>query len=640
MKKIVLCLVALLMTSMVMSQPFKCNQVEKISVRPFDRGLNVGIDPVNFSGPGNANKVPDNMMSLLKIPMSSSLNANGIFVYEQRFVSIQQQANMFAYGNRAGGSFGNTGNDLKYKFTTDEGSTWDSVVLVAANGKNYRYPSMVVYNSGTTANPDEIYGVFAGPIYETSWTNQFFGSVRLDGSNEDVNFVANEPTVYLNHLHIGLYCSPDGHATVASFRLNGATGAYTYHGWEILNGSFNGEEHKFDWQVPLLKVQPALKEEGRIDASCLVWSPGGEIGYLFGTAVDSSEIYNPYGVEWPVIYKSTDHGLTWIKEPPFNFASIPLFRNYLYSTNSDTNLVIPRWYNKWASTSNQSTNGAAVDIHGNLHIFGLIRSTVSIHPDSLNYFATGETNRLFDVYMKPGGGWDAFYIDSLTTVNPPDPGTYGISWDHQTQMTRTADGSKVFCLWTDTDPAFSTENLTPDIKGCGYNAVTGMATPVKNFTAQTEYWLENWWMRVADEVFYDEITGSSKLPVTTSTLASTSDDPMDHSYFTGLAINDSEFSILVNTPEISDPGNRRPEFSICPNPFKGTTTVNVELETPANMVIHITNITGQEVMTINKGMVGKGSHKIRIDAGRLLPGVYCCTVTVGGISVTSKMVAL
>jgi hypothetical protein len=425
---------------------------------------------------------------------------------------------------------------------------------------------------------------------------------------------------------------------VASLRLNGVTGSYTYEGWEVLNGSFNSGTNKFDWQVPFVKVQPALLEDGRIDASLLVWSPDGSIGYLLGTAIDQDPAYNPYGIEWPVIYKSTDHGVTWAKTPPFDFSNIPVFQTCLYPTRMDTNKIIPRWYNKWASPQNSNCNGGTVDKHGNLHIFGLVRSTMSINPDSLNFFYTGEPVLLFDVYMKPGGGWDAFLVDSILTDNPPDPGTYGVSWDHQTQMTRSKDGSKVFCLWTDSDPSFGPENLTPDIKGMGYDVITGKATQVKNFTAQTLYWMENWWMRVADQVFYDETTHISMMPVTTSIPGTTSDDPLVHQYVTGLEIADNEFSILVGKKEIVQTSVISGVSANYPNPFRDVTAIRINLVKPANVTVQIISLTGQKVMDIDKGTLPEGTNRININRNNLVSGIYFYTVMIDGVRNTGKMI--
>jgi len=636
MKKITLILLSCIMAGSLLAQHSRLDRFEKVAVRPFDMGKNIGYEAPSTQAPVQPLTVPGNR-SLQKVSMSSSLNANGIFSYEERYVTIDKTSNLFCFGNRAGGPFGNTGNDLKFTFSNNQGASWDSVVYEVANGRNYRYPGLIVFNPSNSSTPGELYSIISGPIYESSWTRQYFGSKRLDGQYEDVNFVSNESTVYLNHLNIDLYCSPDGHATVASFRLNGNSSTYTYHGWEVLNGTFNPADHKFDWQVPLVKVEPLLKEEGRVDASRIAWSVDGSTGYLFGTAVDSNTTWNPYGVEWPVIYKTTDHGVTWNKMPAFDFSTIPVFRDYLYPTRADTTKIIPRWYNKWASNQNQGENGATVDMYGNLHIFGLVRSTMSINPDSLNYFYTAEPQYLFDVYMKNGGGWDAVYVDSLITTDTPDPGTYGISWDHQTQMTRSADGSKVFCVWTDTDPMFGTENTNPDVKGFGFDVLTGMATPVKNFTGYTVYWGINMWMRVANQVFYDEASHTSTLPITTSTPGQTNEDPLTHEYMTGADIADNEFSILVGQKEITPKTAFSPVSANYPNPFREATTILVKLDKPAQVTVQVSTITGEKISTVDRGILPAGKNTVKINGSGLPVGIYFYTILIDGTPYSGKM---
>lgn len=637
MKKVTLILTALILTASVLAQNDLLRRIEKHDVRPADAGRNITGEKNQVSAPWLINNhAPTGVLN--KIPMMSSLNANGIFGYEQRFLAVDQTTNLFSYGNRAGGIFGNTGNDLKYKFTTDQGLTWDSAVMVSDGVKKFRYPSMMLFNPGNSASKDEIYGVMTGPVTEADWTDQYFGSIRLDGQFPDMNYQANETGTYLNHMNIGLYCSPDGHVTVGSQRLNGATGAYTYHGWEILNGTFNAAEHKFDWQLPFLKVSPELLEEGRIDANAIVWSVDGSVGYLLGTAVDADPAYNPYGVEWPVILKTTDHGLTWNKTAPFDFASLPVWEEYLYPTRADLDKIIPRWYNKWASPDNQQTNGAIVDKEGNLHIFGLVRSTMSINPDSLNYFYTDEPILMFDVHMKPGGGWEAFFVDSLLTDNPPDNGPYGISWDHQLQMSKNADGSKIFMVWTDSDPNFGTENLTPDIKGMGYDVVTGMATPVKNFTENSLYWMENWWIRIADQVFYDAGNHTYMLPVTTSTLAATSADPLVHQYFTGLELTDNDFSVITGRNDLHGKTAKTFVSGCTPNPFSDQARIAVVLEKSSPVTVHITTMTGERVTSLNFGPLSSGKNMLTIDGANLASGLYFYTVQSGDEKFTGKMI--
>lgn len=75
-----------------------------------------------------------------------------------------------------------------------------------------------------------------------------------------------------------------------------------------------------------------------------------------------------------------------------------------------------------------------------------------------------------------------------------------------------------------------------------------------------------------------------------------------------------------------------------PNPVKGSTMFRINLENAATVVISIFNLMGQEVMTINRGVMKPGNHEINIDAGSFTGGVYFYTVKTGGKQFTHKMI--
>ena len=75
-----------------------------------------------------------------------------------------------------------------------------------------------------------------------------------------------------------------------------------------------------------------------------------------------------------------------------------------------------------------------------------------------------------------------------------------------------------------------------------------------------------------------------------------------------------------------------------PNPFNGSTKVQVQLETPSELSLVITNLTGQKVIELNKGYVPAQTHTFTIDATTLQSGVYFYTVTAGSSQVTKKMI--
>ncbi len=636
MKKTLLLSLALSVGLLAGAQQRNLSNIRKAEVRPIDQGIN-HINETSVQSTYTGGEIYNRSGDLLKTNIASSSNVYGIFSYEQRVVSAQPEAGMVFFGNRAGGPLGATGNDIKVAWGANESATWSNYLITPETGFNFRYPSTVVYNPAGNTNPANMVAIVSGPFTDAAgWKGQFFGSVKLDGQNKNITYQNNEPNIYINHLNIGLNVTKNGHAHVASQRLNGTSTSYLSTGWEVLNGAFNAETSQFDWE-PIVQVQPALLEDGRIDASSLVFSPDGSVGYLLGTAVDADPDYSPYGLEWPVVYKTTDNGETWEKTEPFNFSEINTFKENLYPTRADLDLVVPRWYNKWVGGNRN--NGATVDIHGNLHIAGIVRSTNSVHPDSLSYFYTEEPVLIFDVFMNGDGTWNAIFVDSVRTEVVDDTNPFGMGWDQRIQMSRTSDGSKVFVTWGDTDPAtwginFET-NQQPDVFTWGYDVTSNLYTMPVNVTALTEYWGENFWLHVSDMVIQD---GSKyHIPVTTSVPGATQDNPLTHQYLSGVYFDESDF-ILLGSNKTEKPAARLQVSQNYPNPFNGSAEVVVSLVSPAGVSLKVYNLLGQNVLEVAERSLGTGSHILSINASSLKSGVYSYVVTAGNERVTKKMI--
>jgi hypothetical protein len=75
-----------------------------------------------------------------------------------------------------------------------------------------------------------------------------------------------------------------------------------------------------------------------------------------------------------------------------------------------------------------------------------------------------------------------------------------------------------------------------------------------------------------------------------------------------------------------------------PNPFSQTSHITVEIEEQSSLSLTVTNITGQQVIEINKGSVQDGTHTFSIDATGLSAGIYFYTVTAGANRITKKMI--
>jgi hypothetical protein len=75
-----------------------------------------------------------------------------------------------------------------------------------------------------------------------------------------------------------------------------------------------------------------------------------------------------------------------------------------------------------------------------------------------------------------------------------------------------------------------------------------------------------------------------------------------------------------------------------PNPFSGSTSFDMNLNSSANVVVTITNLLGQQVKEAVNATYTAGAHTIKIDASNLNAGVYFYNVNAGGYVMTNKMI--
>jgi hypothetical protein len=57
-----------------------------------------------------------------------------------------------------------------------------------------------------------------------------------------------------------------------------------------------------------------------------------------------------------------------------------------------------------------------------------------------------------------------------------------------------------------------------------------------------------------------------------------------------------------------------------------------------SLSIEVTNLVGQSMMNLNKGVVASGDHSFNLDATQLTSGVYFYTVRLNNQKVTGKMI--
>jgi hypothetical protein len=75
-----------------------------------------------------------------------------------------------------------------------------------------------------------------------------------------------------------------------------------------------------------------------------------------------------------------------------------------------------------------------------------------------------------------------------------------------------------------------------------------------------------------------------------------------------------------------------------PNPFTGSTSINVNLNKSAQVSLVVNSLTGQVVSNVNYGVMGAGAQTLTFDASNLNSGIYFYTVTIGDQKATNKMI--
>ncbi len=103
-------------------------------------------------------------------------------------------------------------------------------------------------------------------------------------------------------------------------------------------------------------------------------------------------------------------------------------------------------------------------------------------------------------------------------------------------------------------------------------------------------------------------------------------------------INFYSLSTLLNgIPQVSGPATAVVSANY-PNPFKGTTSVDITLEKPGPVSLSVSNITGQNVIATDYGRLPAGRQTLKIDGLGLATGVYFLTVKVGESLYSNKLV--
>lgn len=549
-------------------------------------------------------------------------SGNGYTLLSGRKLTSDQQSKTSMYVARAGGAFGATSNDIKMSYTSDYGTSFDSVLF--ANTILHRYPGGILFrtNSG-------LYTMCAGPVTGGSgWTDNYIFTSKIDGTEAFDTTIANPPAA-----EVGSFMMNDDMAYLPTgefFMLGEKSGPvpdYNHVNYTIWKLQWNeGTKHlnyvSEQTFTPLLStVQPPVQPFG------MAFSQDGSVGYFWVNGMDS--ITRPNQSTQPLVWKTTDKGTTWNQMPIYDFSQVQEFKDYVWPTLLDSTVMRPV-FSYGYTTSDKSMPGT-VDANGNLHLMVNVQGGYSIHPDSLTYSFMYEENKIFDLYTT-ATGWEAKYIDTLATeVDPGDAAAFGdFTLDHRFHISRTEDGTKIFYAWTDGPGTDATTNILPDMYAHGKDFANNTSTGTKNFTLGTALESSCLYMNASNTTLFENNTYTIPTVIISG---ATPESEIQHLYLSGVEFASSTF-ISVNDVDktIANITN------IYPNPTNGISSTKLTLTNSSEVSLQVVNLMGQVVYTENYGHKAAGVHTLSVDASDLTSGVYFVTVKAGNATSTSKMI--
>lgn len=539
-----------------------------------------------------------------------------------------------------------TGNDLVNNYSLDLGNTWTKKAGAIAGTYMHRYPQGVIYNPAGNTDINNTFAVMQGPATDAvGWAKTYMASVKYDGSSVDEQLV--NIGVNTELLRQGLTATEDGKL---HFCGDEYLGDYTSSNLMTRYGTFNAG-NTIDWTNVDIDLNDVITRQSDntlltfFGDAHMAWNNDGSVGYVMVRGSDNRPDDKPSWV--PIIFKSVDGGATWDQLPYFDFSTLTEITDWILPVKGGDEVYKPMFQDM----------DITVDANGKPHVFAVVRGAAARDVDSLTYIWTvsygdydnDADNNFFEVWQDASDNWNAYHIDTCWTddvtadESPYVSSTDPVGWDHRIQASRSYDGTKIFCTYTDSEFSFWNPlmkfNLNPDLFIFGHNLNNGQMVGPINVTGTTSgFEASDLWgisfFNYTSPVSIKNTDDSYDIPVTVADINSTglnADNPVYHSYVKGVTL---DFPVGISDNHISNT-----KVSACyPNPSNGTSYFNVTVDNNSKVSATITNVAGQTLSSKDFGLVVKGTQKLGIDNSNLNSGVYFLNILVGDQKFTNKMI--
>ena len=578
------------------------------------------------------------------IDIGNAANAYGLYNGGRSALWADPNINSVAFFHRMiippGSGF--IANDL----SKDGGATW------TVNNQMYepigdavgRYPQGILLNPVGNTDPNNAYAVNVNAVADKSngdtWGGLGSAIVKLDGTGLSQQ---SWPTVgsFRNNVPDAMAVNPvTGDVFVVEPSLVAGLGNQYVDTLVITRGVFN--EGDMDWEQSLLYAPVNAYGTSVADVR-VAFAPDGLTGYISTLSDNGGDDFATESAYYPILYKTTDGGLTWDEDPivvPLGGPDgIPAIVNNL--------LDDAQWLECWGDPvperdeiiyTTAFTHDFAVDANGNPMI-SVVVGISGVHGSGGTPYSILSGSGFFasyNIHSRDGG--ETWMAEKLGNNLKQFRGEWGeVSEDNRSQLTTTFDGTKMFFSWLDTEFDQAEANDKPDIFCIGWDIASNLYTDVMNVTFLSDAWLQAY---MGTASYYALTSGSDyivpfayqQMQIVNNIADPTL--PVQYKYIPDFMFNEDDFTRIA-VKEIKTAV--AVSLSNYPNPADKTTTVKVTLVKSANVSLEVHNILGQKVYEESARNLSEGTHVFPINVAGLQSGVYTYSVIANGERITNKM---
>ncbi|MFZ4797806.1 MAG: T9SS type A sorting domain-containing protein [Bacteroidia bacterium] len=445
-----------------------------------------------------------------------------------------------------------------------------------------------------------------------TWT----GTAVLDSTNILIpGILWNRSVVSGNYLHVYASFTDSGSAQPNGVTINGIKSPQVY---SRLNLTTNA------WEVKKM-ILPGYTSDrifsGGSDNYAMD-AKGSNVAILIGGLTDDI-----------MLFKSSDNGSNWTRTIIDSFPDPAFNRIRLIDT----------------TYSNDGSLSVTLDKNGNAHCFWALARMISTTSGAINYYP-GQNEIL---YWKEGTSLDSIIVVGQSP-DADNNGTLdiGTNWN--------AAGTRYFSNSIATMPhAMSVDNYIymifsgmtegdADANGKIYRDVFLRYSTDLGATWNNKMLNLTEFLGFNQEQVYASIspTSDENIHVTfsQSTLIGSYDDPdnTDAGNATYSIMHLSVPIVNILSGNVGVINTKNELFNVVsnyPNPFKGTTNIEVNFTQSTNATVKVVNVMGQEVYSQNFNKIAAGLSNLEINLGNVAAGVYFYSVEANGFKTTGKMIA-